>query len=665
MRKNISTANINQPTVSLFDQVSEKSGRYDIEVPTTPAWLLTNRNNLLEILSTGLIKPASLYTKYYPDPGQFCPYSIPILFRAPTIELTNLFMADDETLFPVLLELDLRGLTGLCQIINEDYSIHEGQIQLLDSSALCMVLNGCLPGNCITSAIFRSHLEIKEFQLRKYDNVPDGILPLDIKPELFQGNLIDSQLFIEVLKKVESLGHGKSDDFPKIIDSLGGSLIMLSSLASRSPKFPLDALASCLRLFQNPQGINKHVDLKNISEKFPWLLELVSIFPENYPDFFQAEISKEVKKIIKSLGTNPEESIFQIAVKQLAWLSLENFANESIVEDIFNEFSKEHNDSSVINKYKELFTTIRNVLVGEIALDRYLEQYRLSEFPVSGAFMYFLLRNKPRDVFSLANDGFEQNVSLLARVAVLSGVLYGRATISVDCYPGLDLKKYLDYIIAQHFNIFFGSIKMKELPDLFEIREEKSIKPEKQELINSETVLISRILINEPVQPVSTGQTKVKKGPQSSNEESKAINPAKGPKKGTSRKTNDTSHEEKLVTEITQAADKNINFVKLKKLILDADLFERDRAETIIAIEICRLAGWNEVVSTVIPVSNADFLLEYRKERMEFRMPGFVTPIIRIKPEEFKKRLVLLTEKQLEQYYTQGLKTYVDKLEIP
>ena len=83
--------------------------------------LLTNRYNLLDILSSGLIKPASKYIKYYSDAGTICPEGIPLFVRPPSSDFIANVIGVEIGTFPVILEINLRDMHGLVQVVRDEY----------------------------------------------------------------------------------------------------------------------------------------------------------------------------------------------------------------------------------------------------------------------------------------------------------------------------------------------------------------------------------------------------------------------------------------------------------------------------------------------------------------------------------------------------------------
>ena len=72
-------------------------------------YLLTSRNNLMDLFSSGQIKPASHYLKYYPDLGEKTPAGVPLLLQPPSDELIRETVRQEERAIPAILELPPAG----------------------------------------------------------------------------------------------------------------------------------------------------------------------------------------------------------------------------------------------------------------------------------------------------------------------------------------------------------------------------------------------------------------------------------------------------------------------------------------------------------------------------------------------------------------------------
>lgn len=159
---------------------------FGIDGQEDPWFLLTNRFNLLEFLSSDLISPVEGLPKYYTDLLQLAPGRIPLL-RAPFHEsLIDAVMEEDETAFPVALEL------GASVLGESDAGAKEPADRLRAPT-------GVVPMSCVSAIHFRSQGELDEHCAREYENIRSDTPRLVVTPELFVGGDIPMSAAAEFL----------------------------------------------------------------------------------------------------------------------------------------------------------------------------------------------------------------------------------------------------------------------------------------------------------------------------------------------------------------------------------------------------------------------------------------------------------------------------------
>lgn len=126
--------------------------------PKPARWVLTNRFNLIEILSSRLIAPRESYRQYYVDLLADTPNGVPVFSEPPGPGLRERVTADGENNFAVLLQLgdDVPG----------------------------DVVVGGLPLSCVVAVHFPDAATLRDHQSRPLGNVP-ATPPLHASPELF------------------------------------------------------------------------------------------------------------------------------------------------------------------------------------------------------------------------------------------------------------------------------------------------------------------------------------------------------------------------------------------------------------------------------------------------------------------------------------------------
>jgi hypothetical protein len=144
-------------------------------------FVLTNRNNVLEYLSGGLIIPAVGFTKYYEDIGRRSPGRVPIfgsrVFYSKALEET-------VNSFPVAIELDVSQLSSeAVPSLGENEASSKTPVGLNGISVWAPA--GVIPVSAITGIHFRSERDRSEFKAREYSNTPQLKVPLNVELALF------------------------------------------------------------------------------------------------------------------------------------------------------------------------------------------------------------------------------------------------------------------------------------------------------------------------------------------------------------------------------------------------------------------------------------------------------------------------------------------------
>jgi hypothetical protein len=99
-------ADVPEPTPSKPRKRAPRKAKAATAAPAAPdAWILTNRFNLIEMLSSRLIAPAESYRQYYTDLLAETPHGVPVFAAPPGPALRDKVVTDGENNFAVLLQL--------------------------------------------------------------------------------------------------------------------------------------------------------------------------------------------------------------------------------------------------------------------------------------------------------------------------------------------------------------------------------------------------------------------------------------------------------------------------------------------------------------------------------------------------------------------------------
>lgn len=150
--------------------------------------LVTNHLNLMYMLAAGLLMPpAGFGGKYYRDTLECFPGWIPLFIGKAPGEAIESCTREAGHLKPVILELDLSGLSGNVAAIGEDGPRERRFPDQLDGTERLLLVPAPLPIARIESIVFRSAEEKRacEADARDFANVPLGELRLRTQRSLF------------------------------------------------------------------------------------------------------------------------------------------------------------------------------------------------------------------------------------------------------------------------------------------------------------------------------------------------------------------------------------------------------------------------------------------------------------------------------------------------
>jgi hypothetical protein len=188
-------------------------GSDEVPGPATspPTLIVTNRSNLLDFLSSGLLRPRSAMVKYHPDTLELVNGVVPVVSAPAAAELTEL-STEHPTRFPVIVEVDPEAVRP-----TKDARIGFLQVAALD-------------------AVRRVHLatveDREELTARRFDNVDWSRLEYHVTPALFTGGDVTTN------DLRQALGAEKPRVTPRLFeleDRLGGGRLLALHAAPRDP----------------------------------------------------------------------------------------------------------------------------------------------------------------------------------------------------------------------------------------------------------------------------------------------------------------------------------------------------------------------------------------------------------------------------------------------
>lgn len=432
---------------AMFDELSENPSADK----AATFYFVTNRFNLLEILSSGWIKPAIWYPKYYRDLGEACPERIPLLLDFPSERLINEVFGSVSSSFPVLVEVDLLGMKGCGLRIDRDFRPEETDISAVDSG-LCFLVNGTVPSSRVSKVYFRSEQELQDYRVRSFSNVPLEESLLSVNPDAFTGPEHDTARFLEAIADVARNSPQDSHNYDsKTPGALGGALTMLFKLSEANYAVSLELLANCINQLAGLALSNTETAATGNPNAAAAILAVLNVLTE----------APSVRTSLES--GNTELLLIQLITRQLASSQLDEFYGEGFLELVYAEFQSQleewfPNATDIWEDYARGFSSIQDTITGISEIDEILVDAQFRDVPTLTALTIFLLKPEPEKCLTWNDDSRLQDNFALMMALAFSGALYGRSRIPTDARPSKESLRLLDELTALALNRESGGL---------------------------------------------------------------------------------------------------------------------------------------------------------------------------------------------------------------
>lgn len=391
----------NQESASLFEEGGE--GKSDSIV------FLTNRYNLLQILSASYIAPRESYSKYYVDLLTLGPGRIPLVRAPVSKELQALVLREGEASFPVALQLDAdRVAEGKVPSLRTDGG--NARSSLADKRAVAWAPSGAIPLSAVRGIIFQSNEDLAEHAARSYANISETVLPMVVDPSVFTGGTLSSET---VTSWLQALPHDGSDASVYLRgDRIAGAKCLAAISLERAP----DAAATVLHLL-SPTARKRGGEPASVNEKpvAPWVALLTTGSP--------------VRTTGGDLNTRlfaAAAKVFETTDRQAEWRPVEILGQ---IETIVQAKKLNKKDAGEILKN---FESIRGILRNE----RDFKPFKPgSGLDVAKAILLVLMRPEADHLLEwpASETGADDSVTITA--AVLCGLLNGREKLPIKSRP--------------------------------------------------------------------------------------------------------------------------------------------------------------------------------------------------------------------------------------
>ncbi len=182
------------------------------------AWLfLTNRQNLLEVLSSGLLAPADTYGKYYNDLLALAPGRVPLWSGPPPASaLEAVVDADNPGSFPVLVEVHVPPPDG----------------PMLELQGTVLVATDTVVPTGEVRVYVRSQGELTELTTQEHENIDHRRVTYEVDGRRFAGVVADT----DSTEWLRGLKHGQDRTWTsRQADSVSGALALVAQAIPARP----------------------------------------------------------------------------------------------------------------------------------------------------------------------------------------------------------------------------------------------------------------------------------------------------------------------------------------------------------------------------------------------------------------------------------------------
>jgi hypothetical protein len=417
-----------------------------VETQSSPIVFLTNRYNLLQILSASYIAPKESYSKYYEDMLALGPGRVPLVRSPVSKELQALVLREGEATFPVALEIAAEQVVdGKLPSLRSDGTISKSS--LADDRTVAWAPSGVIPISMIRRIIFRSKADLAEHTARSYDNISEAVLPMDVDPSVFNGGTVSAERVAGWLKELPRDG---SDAKAYVrADRIAGARGLATISLAHAP----DAATTVMQLLSSAtdkdRGKASPVAEKRVA---PWIVSLTAGSP------VRAGVGDLNTRLFTAVA-----QVFEATDRRAEWRPIEMVARlESNVQ------AKKLSKKDAVEIAKN-FESIRGILRNERDFKPFTPGVGLD---VAKALLLVLLRPDAENLLAwpASETGADDSVTITA--AALCGLLNGRERLPVRLRPE-KLDRFLALTVASELSTGKDSVQLTRPRDRDELTIER------------------------------------------------------------------------------------------------------------------------------------------------------------------------------------------------
>lgn len=369
---------------------------------------VTNRYNLNEILSSGLVAPLAAFDKYYDDLLSIAPGRIPLF--GGTVDHSIIEAVSEKNsgdAYPVIIEFDRSTLSG-----TEVQTLQPNGVEATSS------LSGGQFGACAPAAIiprtalrmvhFLGERQMKDYASHPLSNVRSNPPAFSVSPDIVSKGPISFEQLEEWMRDLPPTDGPDQHDI-SIEDRIGGAVIVANRFAT-----PRSAIMRGLLHFAEG-GIRNEKDLAPLAEMPHWLRQ--PIRPRRWAD-------------TADLPDDQESVLFRSAVSVLSRVDIGKTSDRiGILGDIRDEFRSTGCTSTMITDTDEQLERLEDIL---LAKERF-EGFKDKGSNVIKALLLVLLPFKLDRFLSMKEDKFRtDDDSIPLTAGIFFGLIKGRKTLPLS-----------------------------------------------------------------------------------------------------------------------------------------------------------------------------------------------------------------------------------------
>jgi hypothetical protein len=345
-------------------------------------YIPVHKNNLHTILASGIVIPSSNYYEYKDDVQIICSDSIIMSkngFNFNKIEGTNI-----DNNFTVLLEININKLDK-----NELYKFSNKKFtrirKKLDSQFL--YYKNSISILSIENIFFKSRNELDDFKARIFENVPLGLISMNVSEKIFEIKKVDSDLQ-KVFDQNENKEYRNYVKY-QLSDSIAGMFANLLNFI--------------------PAEISHYKFLKEFSVNI--IKNHKFILPESFIKY------------------SLDQDLFDLTIKYLLReKKSDGWQSKKILKYLYESINKDATkyDSETIKLFKTWYEMSIEVLDNK----RTISSLADNKFIMGKAIILLLLRPTPDDLLSSQNSNLEPGKIVLTITSIFIGARYGLECLS-------------------------------------------------------------------------------------------------------------------------------------------------------------------------------------------------------------------------------------------